>query len=217
MRETEPPLLNTFCASRFIILSELRWWLEDSGRKCVMPNGGARRAPAHAGRLPMWERLTIILVLLLVAAAAATTAVVSASVDWGSGHYEAGPNVSSPLTGRAATGSGVHSTSRGTGQPQAAPAGAVPRPGRSQSRCLRPCGAPAAERGSADAREHGAAARPAGLSADGSASVRLAGSADDINMGQPDSVRDGDGAAPGHSGGPDRPVLRVPHQRVYLG
>lgn len=90
-----------------------------------MPTGGQTKRPAHAGRLPPWERLAIALVLLVMAGL--VTVIVISS---GSAQHPATPNASPRRT--PAVGGG---TSRGP-SPPAEPTGIVPVPAAAQNQQL---------------------------------------------------------------------------------
>jgi hypothetical protein len=86
-----------------------------------MPTGGnqRRRAPAHAGRLPSWERLTILLVLILIAGG------IGAAVMATSGQEPVVPHGSRP---RTTTRPLVHGSPTGSTASTGNPAGLKPSP-----------------------------------------------------------------------------------------
>jgi hypothetical protein len=86
-----------------------------------MPTGGnqRRRAPAHAGRLPSWERLTILLVLVLIAGG------IGAAVMATSGQEPVVPHGSRP---RTTTRPLVHGSPTGSSANTGNPAGLKPSP-----------------------------------------------------------------------------------------
>jgi hypothetical protein len=83
--------------------------------------GRARRSPAHAGRLPVWERLALTVVLALIGAGIGA-AVVSGSAQPAPGQHSTGRNAGAHPVPRGSATAGGSAATDGT------PASLTPSP-----------------------------------------------------------------------------------------
>jgi hypothetical protein len=94
-----------------------------------MPTGEARvrRSPAHAGRLPAWERIAMTAVLALIGAGIGA-AVVSGSAQPAAGQHVTGPNAGSHPESRGPARAGGSPASDGTPASLGPSPASTPRP-----------------------------------------------------------------------------------------